>query len=340
MQEKHREQTTQFLLDLNPSWWIKFRSISKDGIAKTIDSKEAFTNEVDNIYFIWWVKPDAEKIRDVDIDIIHYLRFDIDIKKQVKDTFWTEPSKEEIIDFIDEIKKVLSINHLFNEWSYIVYSWSWCHIYYKNKKWIALNEEFTPRMFSYAMRYIYKRYDTIIWDSHLYSDTAVCNTARIMRLPWTLNQKNWEVSEILYSQDIQSEFFNYLQSMWEKELKIREQRQQQQKKDLEELKYKILDTSKSVNTLYEVINKIPAYVVVEILIPDFPYDWRRNFKNNNRWLTWYYYVEESNTICNWWSRYFDWWTDASCWNNFSLVKRYFDYTNAETFQWFKNIFKF
>jgi len=141
MQEKYKKSTIRFIQDLCPGW-VKFRSISTQWEAKLITSQEAFTNEIDNIYFLWWVKEGWERLRDTDIWKIYYLRFDIDIKKQIQKAFWTDPSHQDILDTIKEIKRIISINQYFDEWKYIVYSWGWCHIYYKNSTWVELNETF------------------------------------------------------------------------------------------------------------------------------------------------------------------------------------------------------
>jgi hypothetical protein len=73
-------------------------------------------------------------------------------------------------------------------------------------------------------------------------------------------------------------------------------------------------------------------------LPEFPYNWRRNFKNQKWWFTWYYYNESTNSICNWGSRYFLFdWDTSSCWDNFQLIKRSKNFTNAETFRFFKDL---
>lgn len=332
---------SEFLNTLSPDREIVYRSITKQWVASTIQESIAINNKEDNIYFLWWVNPKAERLTDNDIDIIHYIRIDIDIKKQAELIFWIQPRVEDILQWIDEIKERLDKDPYFSEYSYIVFSWWWCHVYYSNINWIQINNEFTPKMFQLAMKKIYNQFSKIVEQEHLAADMAICNTARIMRLPFSINQKNWQEVKIIYSNPTkQSRLFNFIERFWIDEIKNQEKIIEQRKLEIEEARQKlIIEWKWDTDFKYEIINKIPAYLIAQLLIPNFPFDWKKNFRNNNWWFTWYYYIEETNAIANGGSRYFNWWTAESSWNNFSLVKNHLWLDNAWTFLFFEDKFK-
>ena len=339
MDIEKEQQVDKFLMTLSPLWDVRFRSIDTDGVAQEIDREDAYNITYKNIYFLWWVRPGAEQLRDIDIQYINYIRLDIDIKKQATKALWVEPTKDEILEFIDEIKKILNVNIFFKEWRYLVYSWGWLHIYYTNDSWIELWKDMTHDIFSYAMKRLYKKYNTIVDNPIFEADMAVSNAARIMRLPGSINQKNDQECAILYEQEEEASIFSHIKSLWVAEKTEREEELRKQKVDIDELKHKILEHSSYSNELYEVINKIPAYLIAQLLLPEFKYDGKKNFLSPWKWYTWYYYFEATNSICNGWSRYFDWGTEVSCWNNYSLVKNFLELENREVFEWFKKIFK-
>ena len=89
--------------------------------------------------------------------------------------------------------------------------------------------------------------------------------------------------------------------------------------------------------LYDEINQIPSYEIAMLLIPNFPFskNWK-NFDNKKGGFAWYFYNKDNNSIVNWGSRYFLFDGDSnSNWNNFSLVKHFYTYTNNEVFDFFK-----
>ena len=172
-----------------------------------------------------------------------------------------------------------------------------------------------------------------MWNKTWECDNACKNIARIMRLPWSINQKNWNECKILYWEKKESRLFKLIKNFAEKEQQEKEEIKQKRQKEIEDQLKKF---NKEDNNFYEQINKIPAYKIAELLVP-YKYDWRKNFNNGKWWVCWYYYVSETNTICNWGSRHFNWWDDSSCWNSFSLVKNYKWLSNKETFLLFKDI---
>lgn len=329
----------KFIEVMSPIYPMVYRTISTTWIPKTVSESYALTNKEDNVYFLGWVNPDAERTTDADIGIINYIRLDIDIKKWVIEAYWTEPNKEDIIDIINEIKESIDSNEHLKDWSYIVMSWGGCHIYYSNKKGINIDKEVTPKVWQLAMRRIYELYDSIMEEEYKYSDKAVCNTARIMRLPWTINQKNWLQCTIIYARpDQQSPLLGHVKALGQDALNKTKLLSTKRAREITLMREQLIANGGwDTDLKYEIINKMPAYLLAQILLPQFKFDNKKNFKN---WwkLKWYYFIADTNSICNWWSAEFAWWSVESCWNNFSLIQRQLNLTNAETFKWFEEKF--
>lgn len=315
---------------------IEFVSIL-DWKINVVSKEEALNNKEKNYYYLWWVKKDLvyeNWIRAKDDDIIekNYFCLDLDLAKNFEEEFWDSLDYEDIIKEAENIVENLKYeDEYFWEFSFVVVSWWGLHIYYC---WDF--KEFTKEEYSLWVNRIYKQWNKIMWSKSYEVDFACKNIGRIFRLPWSINQKNWKECKIIYWDKKESRLFNLI-----KGFAIKEQEEKEEQKRIREIEIKsqIKNFNKWENVFYEKINLILSYQIAEMLIPDFPFDWKKNFKNKKWWFTWYYYVKETNTICNWWSRYFNWWDESSCWNNFSLVKQSKDFTNKEVFDFFKLLLK-
>lgn len=303
---------------------------------KVIDKAEAEANKTKDIYFLPWIRSDLKyewynRAKDEDISYKNYFVIDLDIRKALKELHWVDITNDEIIDLWLMIKEFLQEdNKELSEWSYIVFTWNWLHIYYLNEIWNISKEDYAN-----WVQAIYNIWDNYWGDPLWYADSACKNIARILRLPWSVNQKNGATVKIIAEQDVKSSLVLRIKEFaWE--YRVKKQLADQKRKEEIEQKLKMSDWD---NKFYETIIWLPAHDIAQILVPDFPYDWKRNFKNKKWWFTWYYYSKDNNAIVNWWSQYFNWWDSNSNWNNFSLVKNHYSYTNAETFAWFKNILK-
>lgn len=300
---------------------------------KVITKEEALSNTKDNIYYLHWVREDLEyknwnRAKDEDIEAKDFFVLDLDIRANYIEQTWEDCSNEDIISIWKDIWEFLKEeNEYFWEWSKIVYTWNWLHIYYE---WEVTS--FDKVEYSNWVNRIYREWDKYMWDNVYNCDKACRNIARILRLPWTINQKNWAKVEILAEEKIQSRLFWLIKSFAKKEL---EDQKVQEEKRQEKIQARLKEFSTKDNWFYQTINSIPAYEIAQNLLPEFPYDWKKNFKNKVWGFTWYFYNKETNTICNWGSRYFNWgWID-SCWDNFSIIKYHYNYTNKETFNFYK-----
>ncbi len=325
--------TEQFLEDL-VIWDTQFEFTAiKEWKATQITKKEALNNKTSNIYFVSGVNnlldlSTVKRVSDSDILSKHYFCIDIDLRSNME---WTEITnddiKEQALQLIEEINTI----EYFNEWSYVVFSWNWFHIYY-----IWKEEYFWIEEYSLWVSRIFKRFDELIWEPFT-SDKMCKNISRILRLPWSINQKNGAEVEILLYQNKESRLISNIKSLARQEYKELREAEELRQKEIEEVLSKF---KWDENKFYELINKqIPAYQIAQLLVPEFPFDWKKNFRNNKWWFTWYYYVKETNSIANWWSRYFNWWTVNSCWSNFELIKRSKSFTNKETFAFFRDLLK-
>ena len=334
-----KDTIKKFIEVMSPNSRMRYRSISPEGISLTITEEEALSNKKTNVYFLWGVNETSTRLADKDVWEIHYIRLDIDIKKQAKESFWAILGKEEIYTVIDEIVEKLDSNDNLKDYSYIVYSWWGCHIYYSNTTWVKIDEELTPKVWQLAMKRIYHMYDLAMGEEHLKSDGAVCNTARIMRLPTSINQKYNAECEIYYSSaDRQSPLLWWVKVLWLDELNKKHKLSTERAAEIVQMKAQLIASWWALTDIkYEVINKFPAYLIAQLLLPAFPYDGRKNFKDNWK-LKWYYYVEDTNSICNWWSEEFWWGSSESCWNNFSLVQHHLSLSKHDTFKYFEDNF--
>lgn len=332
-------EVEKFIEVISPKVPMVYRSIATTWIAKTITKEEALSNKDDNIYFLWGLSEWASRMTDSDIEEIHYIRLDIDIKKWVKEFLWADIDGWDILAYIDEIKETLDDSDFLNDWSYIVFSWWGCHIYYSNTEWVKIDNTITPKVWQLAMKRIYSRYDLEIDDQSIWADKAVCNTARIMRLPDTINQKHWEECKIIYSEpDRQSKMLSYVKPLGLDELKKKEELTKQRAKEIDLMRQKLVaEWWQDTDLKYEIINRLPAYLIAQMLLPQFSFDGKKNFTKEGK-LKWYYYVEETNSICNWWSEEFAWGSTESCWNNYSLVEKQLWLSKADTFKFFEEKF--
>jgi len=299
---------------------------------KVITKKEAEANKTSNVYYLDWVREDKdyskwERAKDEDIILKDIFVLDLDLRNN----FDWEVSNEDIIFEWENLVKYLEVeDEFFWEWSEIIFTWNWLHIIYR---WTPAT--FTKEQYSIGVSRIYKQWDKFMWDKLRNCDKACKNLARILRLPWSINQKNWAVVKIIWSRKKESRLFNLIKTF---AIKESEELEKQKKIRQAEIAEQLKDYWKEWNKVYEQINLIPAYQIVQLLVPEFPYDWKKNFKNKKWWYTWYFINHDTNTTCNWWStHYFTWGTTESCYNNFTLVKKHKNWNSKETFIFFKEL---
>lgn len=350
--------TQQFLDSLTPEWTKQ----ELNDLTSTYGKLDhALRDTKCNVYHLCWVRPDITKrASDKDVILKKYFAVDIDLYNNFKD--WKdvesplypntgiEICKWEILIDAYVIAEVLKEHWELGKWRYIVFSWRWIHIYYT----------WTPRSFNaheYALWVgkIFKVIHEALDNYEPYKPDDACkNIWRIMRLPWSYNQKNWELVHIIYHQDTDSQLFDDIEKYAEEERKIhfaeieREQTERARKfeedRKLDALisKNKYVDTTEQLEAYIRKLDSTPTYLVSEKLLPQFKWDdrSRKNFHSDNpanRWTA-FYYCEDINAICNWWSHHYSWGTSSSCYSSTQLVHNQLWCSWADVFKWFESNF--
>lgn len=320
-----KKMVNNFLKRLSTSGNIEINTLNR--VFSSIEEVEDFNSQ--NIFFCCWLKPWLDR-RCGDNDILdkNYFVLDLDIRNNSEE----EMSDDEIVACADILEEKLE-GTPFATWSYIIFSWNWLHLYY-------IWETITPTATEYSrgVGYIYKEWERVIDNSLFKPDYACRNISRIMRLPWSTNQKNWAVVTILKEKTTSSNLIKYISKFAEKEKILEDAEVEKRQKAFLETKQRVDLSSK--NSIYDDINQIPAWQVSEWLNPQFKYSGNRNFHSDNpkknKWTA-FYYSESRNCIINWGSAHYNWWTSTSGYWPFELVKYSKDWSNRETFEFFKKL---
>ena len=316
------------------AWNIEYSILSGKG-CKIITSKEV-NNKIYDTYFLAWKKTNiTSRAKDKDIDIVNYIRIDIDLRKQVKKLYWYNLLKDGFKEMQIKLISLLNNNKWFKDWRWFIFSWNWFHIYYI---WDKIS--ISPYIWQNAMKRIYRQFNETIckWNEHFYADYATCNLARIMRMPWTINQKNWEMCKIInYNKNAYSVLLEKAYILWQAEINQHKNKIVCNKNNIQSLGF-----SKTENSFYDDINNnIKASDLSQKLYPQFKLskNWRNFYsdKNNGNTYTGFYYIKDKNIIINWWSSYYNWWDINSWYNNFQIIKKSQNFNNKETFDFFTNL---
>jgi len=339
------KETKLFLEDL------KYWEIELNNYWSVKTWNEVINNTTENLYFITWVKPWVNK-RCSASDMLWKIYFviDVDLRKQFLKAYpWEEVSNEDIIkEWKNMVDNLAKEDAELWKWRYIVYSWSWLHIYYKLKTPVS-----DEKIYSFWIKNIFKKWNNFWGDNIYYADDSCSNLARIFRLPWSTNQKSWSKCEILWSQNVLCDFD--INEIWKKEIENFEQekeRELQRKIQEYEIRCKLdrliqwnnYDINKQkTEDLFRKIDLIPAYLVSQKLKPQFPfYKNNKNFLSDepNKWnkFTAFFYDEDKNTIHNGGSSHYNWWNAQSWYSNSVLVWHELWEDWKEVVKWFKENF--
>lgn len=293
-----------------------------------------------DIYFLWWVFEFKEwRASDKDIVLKNYFVIDFDLYNNCKKLMWVELDTESIISEAGVIKWLLDKNEYFKERSFINFSWRWIHLFYICDSPLVVWEDIEYDVYSYWVQRIYRELEEYLWEPYYKPDYACRNISRIMRVPWSINSKNWEVCRTLYKQDSSSRLVQLLPKLWFKE-KQEEQEKERIKKEayMKEYEEKIKKMWFSEKDVYNEINKkVPAwFLATEITWFKLNKNWK-NFDNEKWWYCWFWYDKELNIIHNWGSQ--NRFLNKNWYDPFQIVKERKNYNNREVFLYFKNRFK-
>jgi len=346
-----KTQTYRFIDSLTPPWTkAEFNNLTD--VYPTLDA--ALSDRKANVYHLCWVDKSLRKrAKDRDVFIKNYFAIDIDLFNNFRDSEdfkWIEITKEELLLDAKIIMNELNLHQWFKDWRYIVFSGRWIHIYYTGKP-----KAFDIREYWLWVGAIFKVINELLDNYEPYkTDDACKNLWRIMRLPWSINQKNGELVEIIYQQDTDSEIFDQIPLFaekalsdikWEHEKEQAERaRKYEENRKLDALisKKSYVDNTDRIEAYMKEIDAVPAYLISEKLLPQFKFDdrSRKNFHSDNpanRWTA-FYYCEDINAICNGWSHHYSWGTSTSCYSSSNLVKNHLQLSWKETYEWFESNF--
>ena len=325
-----KEDIIKLLSRLCSNWWVEFSDLYKH---YTID--EAL-KQPKNMYFRAGVDKKNKMKFNEDKDIIekNYFVIDLDIRENAD----TEISNKEIIDWIPTIKDILKEDNLFSEWSYIIYTGNWLHIYYI---WDFIDID--PKIYSEWVSKIFNMFFELVNRcKQIKPDYVVKNLARYTRLPWSTNFKMLEKYqlepqevEIIESQDISSKLVWMINKLWKESIKDKEIELSRQKQNNESKYFK-----KKMNdwwvAVYEWICNIPLN---DIVCEEF---WFTQ-KSNDKYFYWWdkkepqgiVYHSDNNTVYHWGCSKWWWWDEWETYNTFGYIRKRENLTDKETFERFK-----
>lgn len=315
----------KFLQRLNTTSHIEINTLTK--IYKSVADVPRF--EEQNIFFCCWLKEELDaRCNDSNIWEKNYFVLDLDIRNNSKE----EISDEEIKACADILEEALEKTP-FSDWSYIIYSGNWLHLYYIWNPILV-----SPEVYSDWVGYIYKEFERIL-DNPLFTPDYACrNISRIMRIPTSVNQKNWAKVEILKEREVVSGLVSYIPAFAQKEAEIKKAEMEERQKRALDVRKRVESSGKS--SIWDDIDSIPAWKISEWLKPEFKYSWNRNFHSDNpkrnKWTA-FYYSESRNCIINGGSSHYNWRDSNSWWWPFDLVKREKGWSDRETFEFFKKL---
>lgn len=299
---------------------------------KRILTPRELSPESQNVYWLGWVKPNLYvRAKDNDIEIKNYFAIDLDLYSEYK-KLDAELSTEELLALIDSIKQELDKHPDFKQYSFIVFSWRGMHVYYK-----GVPRHFDKDVYSNWVLWIYKEFEKYFQSEQIKPDYACRNIARIMRLPWTINSKNWERCRVLYAQPQDSNLFNDIECFAAMEFEFQNAEREKIRKEYELRNRQYAMRNDWGENLYEKINKeFPAYYLAEEIIWfKLAKNWK-NFINEHGTYTGYWYDKKNNLIMNGWSTHY--FLNHKWYNPFMIAKEYYNLTDKETFEYFKRQF--
>lgn len=213
-----------------------------------------------DIYIVWGKKPWVMKrCWNNDITSKSYFIFDIDIRdNHMKLNDWKILSEIELERRIKLLMYLLEKDRYLAEWSYIINSGNWIHIYYCWRPiivWTDISSEEYSRgvqkIYDIFITYMESRMKVINQDLRdLYPDYMCSNIARTTRLPLSYNckKKYWLPAlkvKIYAYQKTDSRLLSMLPQLWKEEVKLKPRYKKYKKtswyKKIEVGNFKILD---------------------------------------------------------------------------------------------------
>lgn len=280
-----------------------------------------------NIYFVWWLENKSgkwknERAMDSDITEKSYMVVDIDIRKDYQDSFWVILTDDELLDQIVIILWILDSDKLLSEYSYVINSWNWLHIYY-----IWTPRFIDPYIYKTGVSEIYDNVNRSIETTWFKCDPAAKNISRLTRVPDSINywrQKYWlepAPCYILSSEIKMSSMYDSIESYADARIS----------KENTIVRWVFWS-----NSTYDAIDQIN---VAEIFCKNswikIAKDWKNFISPKDWWYIWLYYLKDKNILVNSWTSHLS--SDLNAYWPFTYVKYEVIKTNdsKEVYDWFK-----
>lgn len=173
-----RQQVIDFIRQLAGTQKVEFNNLTT-----VVDFNKAYSGT--NMYFVAWI-PEKTNARcsDADIKMKKYFFVDIDIRNSFYKKTNNVISDEELLQEIEKIKEALQGSD-FDDWTALVHSGNWLHIYYVGKDELEIDAE----TYSYWVQSIYSVLNDAFREIGYQVDAACHNIARISRMPWSINPR-------------------------------------------------------------------------------------------------------------------------------------------------------
>jgi hypothetical protein len=302
--------------DFLNSFWT---AIEISDLQNVVTLEIAMTDKTKNFYYVPWEAKSDTRLKDDDIRSTTTFFLDIDIKENLKEDEWEQDQTEEwIIEYADWIKSFLETH--FTQWRYIIFTGNGLQVHFIGNK---VNTAWKKNQWKFWVRSYQEQWDSetrqFFWVNTFRCDKACCNLARLRRLPWTINQKNWREAKIIYTNDATFPTEDIL-PRWEAYYKkVIEQEKEIASREKEELR-KSLNFAE--NNIFERINSIPAELIVSEVLPQAVFDGKKNFR-----FAWQHnlcgFYKWQNRIINWWSHHFQpytkYWWERNSYSVFDMV---------------------
>lgn len=285
------------------------------------------------------------RTKDVQINYRPYVVIDIDIRQNYHEDTKQTISHETLEAHIKKIQQHLDHTPLLKEYSYIVNSGNWCHIYYLGKR------DYNITTYKNATQWLYELYDCNV--PHEYRcDRSTFNPARLFRLPNTINtscQSKWwldpQLCTIVEQTTItQCSFFDSIQELadeWAEWVKKNDEAKQKALKEMMQQrasKKKEL-TNQPDNNLYDLINSIDPYEFAQIIKSTY---WFKSIKESKHKInfqspkdnknTGLFLDVDTNILVNTWTHYLK--SNRPWYTPFTFVKYEHDLTAKEVFVYY------
>lgn len=327
----------------------------------------------DDVYFVWWVNWILQRrAKKEDIGNKNYFYIDLDIRKRLINQFnkekWTtyfsktynesfkgtewilqEHIKEfqscitdNIMDaYIQNIIERIDTDLTFCDYSYIVNTGNWIHIYYV---WDCHKYRFDE--YKVGVNLFYEKMDNLLeewWFIWLDCDPACKDISRLARMPFTYNIKRtkyWlekKLAIIIRDRWAKFELYNSFSDIFNTSMELQE-REREKYYQISRTYNKWLQS----DSLYEDIESINvADMVCKYKWLTLKPDWK-NFRSPvDWWNIGMFYDKEKNIIINKWTHYLK--TELKWFWPFTFVKNeilWWWVHNKTVFEWFKNEYWF